>query len=165
MTPQLLKRFPVLRPPVSSPVILPRTRADYPALAADFEVIDRELASAFSNCDGTALRSQHRYRRQQILILLGSALVVGLGGLQAALPDQRWPGLVLAVLGIALATSSRFAKDQGWLDDYLSSRVRAERLRSHCFRYLSRTGRYANADRDLVLRRAVLAIEHGKEPR
>jgi hypothetical protein len=42
--------------------------------------------------------------------------------------------------------------------------VKAERLRALYFRYLSRTGPYAREDRELALRRAVLAIEADKEP-
>jgi hypothetical protein len=160
----LLKTFPRLRPPDSYPVISEKRRQLYPALAADFEVIDRELTPAFEECDVAALRHQYRYRRQQVFILLGSALVAGLGGLQAALSDQRWPGVLLMVLGIVLAASSRFAKEQTSLNHYLTERLKAERLRSQYFRYLSRTGKYADDDREFVLRRAVIAIQRGKEP-
>ncbi|MEU8361647.1 hypothetical protein AB0C27_37080 [Nonomuraea sp. NPDC048882] len=42
--PPLLARFPALRAPAASaPVIPAGRRAAYPALAADFEVLDREL--------------------------------------------------------------------------------------------------------------------------
>lgn len=160
----MLKRFPRFRPPHSHPIISAAKREAYPALATDLVVIDRELAPAFEECDSNAMRYQHRYRRPQVLILLGSALVVGLGGLQVALPDQWWPGVVLAVVGVVLAARSRFAKEQGWLHNYLDERVKAEGLRSDCFRYLSRTGNCASDDREFVLRRAVLAIQHGKEP-
>ncbi|MGW6194786.1 DUF4231 domain-containing protein [Kribbella sp. NPDC055110] len=160
----LLRRFPGTGQPQSYPIVSQGKRAAYPALGADFEVIDRVLTPVFEECDNKALRSQYRYRRQQVLILLGSALVVGLGGLQAALSDQRWPGIALAVVGVVLAVSSQFVKDRGWLNAYLDERVKAEALRSQCFRYLSRTGKYADDGRETVLRRAVLAIQHGKEP-
>ncbi|HEV7899113.1 MAG TPA: DUF4231 domain-containing protein [Planosporangium sp.] len=160
----LLVRFPKLRArAVSWPVIPAHRRGAYPELAADFAVIDREVAPAFAEYDEAALRHQNRYRRQQVRIVLGSALVTGLGGLQAIFPDQRWPGLLLPLLGIALAASTRFAKERASLDDYLSERVKAERLRAMHFQYLSATGRYAGADREIALRRAVLAIRAGKE--
>jgi hypothetical protein len=160
----LLRRFPGTGPPQSHPIVSPERRSAYPALAADFEVIDRVLTPVFEEYDKRALRSQYQYRRQQVVILLGSALVVGLGGLQAALSDQRWPGIALAIAGVVLAASSQFARERGWLNAYLDERVKAEALRSQCFRYLSRTGKYADDDRETVLRRAVLAIQHGKEP-
>jgi SMODS and SLOG-associating 2TM effector domain 3 len=161
----LLNRFPRLRPPESHPVIPQEKRTPYPALAAEFEVIDRVLTPAFDECDVAALRYQHRYRRQQVLVLLGSALVAGLGGLQAAFPRQWWPGALLAALGLLLAASSRIAKEQSSFDNYLSERVRAEGLRSLYFRYLSRTGAYDGDEAEIALRRAVLAVKRGKEPR
>jgi hypothetical protein len=162
----LLARFPKLRAPaISTPVIPPGRRAPYPDLAADFAVLDREVAPAFADFDKKALRDQNRYRRQQVLVVLGSALVTGLGGVQAVFPGQRWPGVLLALLGIALAGSTQVAKEQASQSDYLDARVRAERLRGLNFQYLSRLGPYAAPDRDLVLRHAVLAIRAGKEPK
>lgn len=151
-------------PTVSRPVIPPDSRAAYPALAADIAVLDREVAPVFAEYDKAALRDQNSYRRQQVLIFLGSALVAGLGGLQAVFPGQRWPGLLVAVLGIALAGSTRVAKEEALQAEYLGARVRAERLRGLHFQYLSRTGAYAEADRDTALRHAVVAIRAGKEP-
>jgi hypothetical protein len=161
----LLVRFPTLRARASSrPVIPADKRASYPALAEDFAVVDRVVAPVFREFDTAALRDQNRYRRQQVLIVLGSALVTGLGGLQAVYPAQRWPGLLLTALGVVLATSSRWAKERASMADYLSARVRAERLRALHFRYLSATGRYAGPGRVEALRRAVLEIRAGKEP-
>jgi SMODS and SLOG-associating 2TM effector domain 3 len=165
MTVSLLRRFPKLRTPTDSwPVIPPGKRSEYPALAEDFQAIDRELTPHYIEHDKAALRNQHHYRSQQVFIVLGSALVTGLGGLQAVFPDQRWPGVLLAVLSIMLVTSSQFAKERASLTDYLSDRVKAERLRALHFRYLSRADPFADADRELALRRAVRAIRAGKEP-
>jgi len=160
----LLTRFPKLRAPAASPpVIPPDNRAAYPALAEDFAVIDGIVAPAFMEYDTAALRDQNRYRRQQVIIVFGSALATVLGGLQAVFPGQRWPGLLLALFGVALAMSSRWSKERSSLADYLGARVRAERLRALQFRYLSATGRYAGANRVDALRRAVVAIQAGKE--
>jgi SMODS and SLOG-associating 2TM effector domain 3 len=161
----LLARFPRLRAPaVSRPVIPESRRPAYPELAADFAVLDRVVASAFTEADLAALRDQNRYRRQQVLILFGSALVTGLGGLQAVFPSQRWPGLLLASLGVVLAGSTHFAREEAAQADYLSARVKAERFRALHFRYLSATGPYAGPDRETALRHAVVAIKAGKEP-
>ena len=171
MAPALLKRFPKLRAPSGSDPVIPReARDDYPGrgafpqLAEDFTVLDREVVPAFTEYDKTALRDQNRYRRQQVLIILGAALVAGLGGLQAVFPHQRWPGIVLAVLGLALASTSALVKERASLACYLSARVRAERLRALHFEYLSETGQYAGPGRETALRHAVVAIEGGDEP-
>jgi hypothetical protein len=165
MRPQMLVRFPRLRFPASSwPVIPQEDRTPYPSLAPDFQVLDRTVAPAFAEADLAALRHQHRYRRQQVIILLGSAALSGLGGLQALFADQRWPGLLLAVLGVLLAATGRAARELGDLKGYLDARVKAERLRGLHFLFLSRTGKYAGTDREANLQRAVVAIRFGKEP-
>ncbi|MEV4074067.1 DUF4231 domain-containing protein [Nonomuraea fuscirosea] len=163
--PPLLARFPALRAPAASAPVIPAGRkAGYPALAADFEVLDRELTPVFERYDVEAMRDQNRYRRQQVLILLGSAMITGLGGLQAVLPEQHWPAVLVTVIGVALATSTRYARESETLDRYLAARARAERLRALYFGYLARTGAFAGEDRELALGRAVLAIEAGEEP-
>lgn len=133
----LLRRFPKLRASSESEPVIPKKARDdypgrgaYPQLAHDFEVLDREVAPAFTEYDAAALRDQNRYRRQQVIIILGAALVTGLGGLQAVFPHQRWPGLLLGALGIALSVTAGVAKDRAALDGYLSARIKAERLRA-----------------------------------
>jgi len=163
--PALFVRFPTLRQPIkSNPIMNPEISADYPELADDIAVADEVVASAFADSDREALLNQNGYRRQQVAIILGTALLSGLGGLQAVLADQRWPGILLIVLGLTLTFVGRVAGELDTFDTFLRERVKAERLRSAYFRYLSRTGRYKNADRTAQLRRAVVAIKKGEEP-
>ncbi|NUR82453.1 MAG: DUF4231 domain-containing protein [Nonomuraea sp.] len=161
----LLASFLRLRAPVNSgPIIPPEARDTYGELAPDLDVVDRELAPVFAEYDRLALRDQNRYRRQQVLILLGSALLTGLGGLQAVFPEQRWPTLLLTVVGILLAASTRLVKEGEVFQSYMNARMKAERLRALHFHYLSRIDPYAGDDREIVLRRAVLAIRADREP-
>jgi hypothetical protein len=165
LTPPLLRRFPKLRAPADSRLVIPpEKRAAYPELADDFAVLDREVGPAFTEYDLAALRDQNAYRRQQVLILFGSALLTGLGGLQAVFPGQRWPSVVLAVLGGLLAACARAAGEQSLQRDYLEARVKAERLRGLHFLYLSRSSPYARPDRATALQRSVLAIRLGRDP-
>ncbi len=145
--------------------MLPSGTAErYPALTRDIAEVEELVSGPFAESDGAARVHQNRFRRQQVVILLGTALVSGLGGLQAVFPDQRWPGILLVVLGLALSAVGTAARELGELEAFLAERVKAERLRSTYFRYVSRTGRYAGDDRRSVLRRSVLAIRNGEEP-
>jgi hypothetical protein len=166
MTLQLFARLPSFRSPRTSlPVIPDSARRAFPALVDDFAVLDEVVGQAFRKSDIAALRHQNRYRRQQLLVLVGSVVTSGLGGLQALVEDQRWPGILLALFGVALAVSSRATSELGAQNEYLAERVKAERLRALHFRFLSRTGKFAREDRDSVLRLAVIDIEAGREPR
>lgn len=161
----LIARWPSLRAPrMSHPVLPADVQLTYPRLAEDIQVLDDVVGGSFHDTDLAALRHQNRYRRQQVVILLGAAVLTGLGGLQAVFPDQRWPGVLLTALSIALAAVSRTASELDTLDDYFTERVKAERLRALYFRFLSRTKDYGGPDRVAVLRRAVLAVDEGKEP-
>ena len=164
--PAILARFPHVRlRHRPEPVIKPDDVARYPELADDIAFLDTEVGPTFLDSDRVALEKQNRYRLQQVVVLLGSALLTGLGGLQALYPDQQWPGLLVVTLGIVLTGMSQMAGELKTLDAFLTERVKAERLRAMYFRYLSRTGRYAGGDRVRVLRHAVLAVERGEEPR
>lgn len=163
--PALLARFPsIWKKPVSHPAISPDAATTYPALANDIAVANEVVGEPFAESDRAALVHQNRFRRQQVILILGTAVLSGLGGLQAVFPDQRWPGILLVLLGLVLTFAGRAAGELGTLEAFLNERVKAERLRSAQFRFLSRTGSYRGADRELVLRRAVVAIKAGEEP-
>ncbi|GAA1572778.1 hypothetical protein GCM10009827_113440 [Dactylosporangium maewongense] len=147
---------------VSDPIMPPAAKAGYPALAEDFEAL-RPVEERFERYDLEALRGQRSYRLQGIVVLLGSALLTGLGGLQAVLSDQRWPSAVLAVLAVALAGVSQFVVDDHALADYRLARVKAERLRALYFIYLARVEPYTGDNRARLLVRAVDAIDEGEE--
>jgi hypothetical protein len=149
----------------SAPVVPVEVRSGYPALQADLAVLDEVVGRSFAEADRAALVEQNRHRLFQVLILFGAAVLSGAAALQGVFPDQRWPGILAAVLGLLLATLGQIAGELGTLAEFQSSRMKAERLRALHFQFLSRAGRYGGPDRDTALRRAVIAIEAGKEPR
>lgn len=161
----LFRRFPSARDRIRSQPLTPAATAQhYPALADDLAVLDQVVGPAFAQADTASLRAQNRYRRQQVALIFGSALLVGLSALQAVFPDQRWPGVLVVVLGLALTFVGQLVGERRQIEVFFDERLKAERLRSTYFRYLSRTGRYAGADQVTVLRRAVIAIKNGQEP-
>ena len=161
----MLRRLRLGRAPTrSDPVVPPELAQRYPVLADDIRVLHEVVTPEFHRADSAALRHQHRYRRQQVLLLLGSTLLAGLGGLQAVFPGGPWPGVVLLLLGLVVTWLGKAAGELTALDDFLDERTKAERLRAMYFRFLSRTGVYAVSERETVLRRAVLLVNDGKEP-
>lgn len=165
MVAALLAFLPGVRSPRGSRPVLPaEARTRFPDLAADLDLLDEVVTPEFAAYDERALRRQHAYRRGRLLLIVGSALVTGLGGLQAVFSEQRWPGILLAVLGVLLATGARFAEDDDSLDDYFGARVKAEKLRSLYFRVLARVEPYDGDGREGMLRRAVLDVRGGREP-
>lgn len=167
MRPALLRRVPSLRTAAHSTPVLPRDAAQrHPSLAQDIAVVQEHLAPAFAELDATALQYQNRYRRQRLLVALGAALVTGLGGLEAAFSDHWWPGVVLGLVSATVVTGSRIDKERTVQEDYLTARVKAERLRALHFHYLSAREPFDGTDAERVraLRRAVSAVRHGREP-
>jgi hypothetical protein len=73
------------------------------------------------------------------LAIGGGLLTTAFGALQAWLQTAPWPGVVVATLGAATSALTTVARRQGSLQNYLTARVRAERLRSLYFEYLAST--------------------------
>ena len=69
--------------------------------------------------------------------MLGTALTVVFGAVQAATGDDTWPGLVLAVLGFTAAGIANTYRRSRPLAGYLTARAKAEQLRSAYFLYIS----------------------------
>jgi hypothetical protein len=67
------------------PLVSPDLRAASPALAEDFDVLDRELLPDFYELDESALRAQNTFRLGQLVVILGGAAATSLGAVQAAL--------------------------------------------------------------------------------
>ncbi len=164
MTLALFTRFPRLRARAQSwPVIPPGVDDEFPTLQEDLAVLHEDVTPAYSTYDAEALKEQNSHRLQQVVLLVGSALTSGLGGIQAMVSDQRWPGILLGGLGFVLGVFGIWVKRHGALDRYLHARLRAERLRALHFRYLARSGSYSGDSRRDALREAVSAIGEGRE--
>lgn len=157
--PPVLRRLPRMRwRDVSpQPPVAPDEYAKYPSLADDLAFLDAELVPTFVDLDRRAQREQNRFRRQHLLILVGGLATTMLGALQAALADAAWPGIAVAIVGAAVGSFTFVSRQRRSQSAYLHARLRAEQLRSLCFRYLGRVGEFTDQDRRA--QRLVGAIE------
>lgn len=136
---ELFKQLPIRGNPESWPPFPDAAKSTYPLLADRFEVVDSEILPAFLEQDAQATAAQIRYRRFRLALMIGAGLTTIAGALLAALGGATWPGLMVAILGIATtALANVYRRDQP-LERYLISRSKAEHLRSIYFRYLSGT--------------------------
>jgi hypothetical protein len=158
ITLQLFKQLPLGRNPSFWPPFPDEQKSEYPALADRFDVVDSEVLPALLDCDAAATAAQLRYRRFRLALMIGAGLTTVSGALLAALGDARWPGLIVAMLGLATtAVANLYRRDQP-LERYLINRAKTEHLRSLYFRYLSGVD---GGDRR-TLEKRVAAITHSR---
>lgn len=142
----MLRRFPALRwkPKPDWPLVPEQNQADYPELEGDFKVLKQELEPAFRRLDREALRLQNSYRLQNVVLILGGAVVTGLGAVQSVLGGGAAPVAVAqACISGLLAGLSVYVIGKRSRDAFLTTRLKAERLRAEYFLFLGRTGDYA----------------------
>ena len=142
----LFKRLPKLFGQLKSDeTIVPLAmQASASAFGEDFAILERVLMPHFHNADNAAMRAQNQFRGAQVLLIFGGMLATILGAVQVALGDVAWPGALETVLALALAMIAQRARYQKAQEHYLSSRLKAETLRSEYFLFLGRVGRYAD---------------------
>lgn len=119
-------------PPVPSDV-----SGDQTALADRFAEANRVVLPEFERCDGAAFAGQRRHRRYQLLMVIAAMATGIMGAVQAALADDRWPGVVVAVLGLAATAIATRQRDERTGEKYLGERAKAEALRALYFRHLA----------------------------
>jgi hypothetical protein len=168
-TPALLSRFPapVLRrpqpeeewPEYDQPLVPPGEEAEFPHLAADLALWRENIEPAFRRWDHEALLAQHRFWRQQVVLIIGGLLATILGALQAAAGGGNLGlGVAQAVLTGLLTGVAAVARGRRAQQGYLNHRLRAEQIKSEFFLFLGRVGDFDADDREQLLLRRVQDI-------
>jgi hypothetical protein len=148
-------------------LVSPEIRDAAPALAQEFEVLDRELVPDFYDLDEAALRAQNTFRLGQLLVIIGGAAATALGAVQAALGGGVTEiGVAEAIVAGALAAAVAYVRGSEAQREYFTTRLKAERLRGEYFLFLGHLPPYDHDDpeeRVRRLRREVATIE-AEEP-
>jgi hypothetical protein len=138
---------PLVDPATNASITVDDAVARWPLLTTELRDLEEVLVPVYQECSLAVGLEQNRHRRQQVLLLVGGLLTAAFGAVQAALSDSVWPGIVVA--GVAAATSAvaSIGRESGALDAYLSYRLRAEKLRSTYFTYLTRAEPASDTER------------------
>ena len=155
---KLFTQLPIGSRASSWPPFPDDAKAEYPALADRFAVLDSEVLPSFLDLDTEANVAQTSYRRFRLTLMVGAGLTTIAGALLAALGGATWPGLIVAVLGLGTTGIANVYRRDQPLERYLTSRAKAEQLRSIYFRYLSGVD---GTDRR-ALEKQVAAIAHSR---
>jgi hypothetical protein len=143
--PSLTRRLPHLRWRQGDewPIVSDAQRTKFPEFEAEFGVLDAVLVPAYRRFDGEALEAQNRFRRMQLLLILGGATATILGIIQAALGGGASAlGIAEAILAGLLASVAVGQSGKAHRH-FLDSRLKAERLRSEYFVFLTSSAEYA----------------------
>lgn len=168
--PAFLRRRPrvVWRPPPPQPLVPDELRRASPDLEAEFATLERELVPTFTALDRDAMRAQNAFRLGQLVLILGGLTATVLGAVQAALGGGvLWVGLVQAVVAGALGAAVVYLQLGHTQREYLTKRVKAERLRGEYFQFLGRLAPYDEGDdtaRAARLRRRVSEVDLEEVP-
>jgi hypothetical protein len=142
-------------------------RAVSPALAEDFDVLERELLPDFYELDEGALRAQNTFRLGQLFVIVGGAAATSLGAVQAALGGGVTEiGIAEALVAGALAATVAYVRGRQAQREYFTVRLKAERLRGEYFLFLGRVPPYDVGDDGERLRRlrAQVSTIEAEEP-
>jgi hypothetical protein len=148
---KLFKRFPRLiwKEGEKQHIIDSGVQGQYPDLAADFAVLDKQLMPYFWELDAEALRAQNQFWLEQVFLIIFTAIVTILGAIQVARPNNKLPGIVQAVLSGILGIVIFSARSLKTHESYFTNRLKAEGLRGEYFMFLGRAVAYSN-DTDRV---------------
>jgi hypothetical protein len=171
----LFKRWPRWRwrPKINEEIMPSDKRTTFSTFGDDFAVLDSELIPFFRDLDNSALQAQNQFRREQIILIGGSALAATIGAIQTALSTaalhsaadsaRPWVGVVEAILAAALSAVAFRASTLQPQKRYFTHRLKAEMLRGEYFLFLGRLDPYANvADRKQHLMRRIAEIVAGE---
>jgi uncharacterized protein DUF4231 len=135
------------------PLVSRELRERSPALAEDFDILDRELLPDFYELDEGALRAQNTFRLGQLFVIVGGAAATSLGAVQAALGGGVTEiGIAEALVAGTLAAAVAYVRGRQAQREYFTTRLKAERLRGEYFLFLARMSPYDSDDDGVRLR-------------
>lgn len=137
----LFKQRPRLRPLPKElePLIEDTTR--YPALQADFQILEDILVPSYHKYDREAIRLQNAHWWTYIILIAGGAIATILGILQLAISVEGI-GIAGAIVAALLGSTTLALNAFHYQERYMSNRLVAEELRGEYFLFLGHLDEY-----------------------
>jgi hypothetical protein len=141
----------------------------YPeALAADLQVLKKFEDEQRKSLSERARATRRWFDWSQWIGILGNVLLIGLGAMQAGLPQQSqlnpYLTVTASVLGLIVGGFVLAGRELGWQREWLGTRAASEALKHEFFHFLGRVGPYGEAqDPQLTLRKRLLLVEEELE--
>ncbi len=163
----LFKRFPKMRfKPTKEPPIDAEKQKEFSVpYQEEFAAAEKVLHDRFARLDEQAERMQNQFRRQQVILILGGALITMLGAVQAAFNELRVPGVLEAIIAGSLTIFAYYVRDTKTQQKYLDNRLKAEELRGELFLFLAQVSPYDEGSlekRQRLLEKRAVQIESHK---
>ena len=137
----LFKRRPRFRPLPKELSPLVENQGKYPALAADFKILDDVLVPTYHKFDREAITLQNAHWWTYVILIAGGAVATILGILQLAI-DVEGIGLTGALVAAFLGCTTLALHSFNYQERYMNSRLAAEELRGEYFLFLGHLGDY-----------------------
>ncbi|HEY3991542.1 MAG TPA: DUF4231 domain-containing protein [Ktedonobacteraceae bacterium] len=145
----LFKQRPRFNPLPKEPVPLIKNASQYPALAAEFKILEDVLVPAYHEHDRDAIRLQNAHWWTYLTLIVGGAIVTILGILQLVISADGI-GIAGAVVAAFLGSATLALNSFHYQERYMHSRLVAEELRGEYFLFLGHLGHYRAEDPERV---------------
>lgn len=161
----LFNRRPRFRPLPKelSPIV--ENQSMYPALAADFKILDDVLVPSYHKLDREAITLQNSHWWTYVILIAGGTIATILGILQLAI-DVEGIGITGALVAAFLGCTTLALHSFRYQERYMNSRLAAEDLRGEYFLFLGHLGEYqggATQERIETLKEHVRTIRERAE--
>lgn len=136
----------------------------YPALTADFKLLDDILMPLYHQYNKEALHLQNAHWWTYVILIVGGAIATICGILQLAFNVDAF-GIMGAIVATVLGSTTLVLNSFHYQERYMDTRLAAERLRGEYFLFLGHLGQYKDGDQERIekLKESVLMIAEKAE--
>lgn len=145
----LFKQRPRFRPLPKAPAPLVTETGKYPALAADFMLLDDILVPLYHKHDQDAIKLQNAHWWAYVILIAGGAIATILGILQLVISVES-VGIAGAIIAAFLGSATLALNSFHYQERYMNSRLVAEELRGEYFLFLGHLDRYQGGNRERI---------------